>query len=65
MRYNTIYPTLKPEDPRRQILYLTTQDEIMLEMYREMSKEERQELIERARSILRRNTEAPSSGSEK
>ena len=55
MQYSSIYPTLKPDDPRRKILYLTPQDEVMLEMYREMTVEERRELIERARAILRRN----------
>ncbi len=55
MQYSSIHPALKPDDPRRKILYLTPQDETMLEMYRKMTPEERQELMQTARAIFRRN----------
>jgi hypothetical protein len=54
MQYSSICPALKKDDPRRKILYLTPQDEAMLDAYRNMTPEERDELIETARAIVRR-----------
>ena len=55
MKYNSIYPTLEREDPRRQLLYLTKADEEFLEVYRQMSPEEKIEMQRLVREAAERS----------
>jgi hypothetical protein len=44
MRYDSIYPALERDDPRRQLLYMTKADEEFIEVYRQMTPEEQAEM---------------------
>ncbi len=62
MRYNSIYPTLERKDPRQQMLYLTKADAEFLEVYRQMTPEEKAEMRRLVQEAAARSDKAKAAG---
>ena len=58
MRYDSIYPTLERNDPRQQLLYLTKADMEFLEVYRQMTPEEKAEMRRLIQEAAERSNKA-------